>query len=105
MTQLDPISLTNKVERMIARIDQLRKFRDYTLEQYLIDENYTQTIVERLLELVIQSALDINRALLKQISGITVVKNADTFIEVSKAGYIPVELGQNSRVRVAFAMY
>lgn len=93
MTKFDTNSLANKIDRMIGRIDELRRFQDYTLEQYLADENYTQTIVERLLELVIQSALDINRALLKQIAGIKVEKNSDTFIEAGKAGFIPIELG------------
>jgi uncharacterized protein YutE (UPF0331/DUF86 family) len=93
MTKFDPNSLANKIGRMVGRIDELRGFQHYTLEQYLADENYTQTVVERLLELVIQSALDINRALLKQIAGIKVEKNSDTFIEAGKAGFIPIELG------------
>jgi uncharacterized protein YutE (UPF0331/DUF86 family) len=94
MRKFNPNTLAHKIERMLERINELRGFQDWTLEQYLANENYTQLAVERLLELVIQAALDINRALLKQISGISVEKNSDTFIEAGKAGFIPMDLGQ-----------
>jgi uncharacterized protein YutE (UPF0331/DUF86 family) len=94
MSRFDPNTLSYKIAQMIRRIDELRDFQNCTLEQYLENANYTQVVVERLLELVIQSALDINRALLKQIAGIKVEKNSDTFIEAGKAGFIPIELGQ-----------
>jgi uncharacterized protein YutE (UPF0331/DUF86 family) len=94
MRKFDPNTLAYKIDRMIERIEELRGFQDRTLEQYLANENYTQLAVERLLELVIQAALDINRALLKQIAGISVEKNSDTFIEAGKAGFIPMDLGQ-----------
>ena len=94
MSRFDPNALSYKIERMIERIDKLRRFQGYTLEQYLEDENHAQLVVERLLELVIQSALDINRALLKQIVGIRVEQNSDTFIEAGKAGFIPIDLGK-----------
>lgn len=94
MRKFDPNTLAYKIDRMIERIDELRGFQDCTLDQYLENNNYTQIVVERLLELVIQGALDINRSLLKQIVGISVEKNSDTFIEAGKAGFIPMELGR-----------
>jgi uncharacterized protein YutE (UPF0331/DUF86 family) len=94
MNRFDPNSLAHTIERMITRIDDLRNFQGITLDEYLSNENYVQVIIERLLELVIQSALDINRALLKQIASISVEKNSDTFIEAGKAGFIPMELAR-----------
>ncbi|MFM2432849.1 MAG: hypothetical protein RLZZ511_4063 [Cyanobacteriota bacterium] len=94
MSEFDPNTLAYKIERMLERIDELRGFQDCTLDQYLANENYTQLVVERLLELVIQAALDINRALLKQVAGVSVERNSDTFIEAGKAGFIPMNLGQ-----------
>jgi uncharacterized protein YutE (UPF0331/DUF86 family) len=50
---------------MVSRIKRLLQYRRLTLEDFLASED-TQLIVERLLELVIQSSLDINRTLLKR---------------------------------------
>lgn len=93
MSQFNPNTLAHKIERMIERIDNLARFQNYTLERYLAEDD-TQIIIERLLELVIQSALDINRALLKQLTGKRVEKNSDTFIEAGKAGFIPEALAK-----------
>lgn len=54
----------------------------------------TQIIVERLLELVIQSALDINKFLIKRVAGKNIEKNYDSFIRAGEAGFISVELAQ-----------
>jgi uncharacterized protein YutE (UPF0331/DUF86 family) len=94
MSKLNPNTLARKIERMIERMNQLAAFRRYTLDQYLENENNTQIIVERLLELVIQSALDINKFLLKQVTGRSVEKNYDSFISAGEAGFISTELAQ-----------
>ena len=67
MTNLDLVSIANKLERMVNRLDRLKVYEQYTIEQYLADDD-VQIIVERLLELVIQAALDINKALLRQVA-------------------------------------
>ena len=93
MIRLNPNVIANKIDRMIARIDKLKVFQTYTIEQYLDDET-SQLVIERLLELVIQSALDINGLLLKQVAGINRVTNAESFNETARAGFISIEAAQ-----------
>lgn len=93
MNLFDPVPITNKLERMIDRLDRLKVYEQYTLEQYLADNN-VQIIVERLLELLIQAALDINKSLLKQVAGKSIEKNFESFIEMGQSGFIPVDLAR-----------
>ena len=50
---------------MTQRLDRLKNFKSLTLESY-IDELDSQLIAERILELVIQSAVDINNHIIKR---------------------------------------
>lgn len=93
MTELDLTTLANKVDRMTERLERLTRYRQYALEEYLADED-TQIIVERLLELVIQSALDINRTLLKRVAGKSVESNYDSFIEMGNSSFISMDLAR-----------
>lgn len=93
MTELDLTTLANKVDRMTERLERLTRYRQYALEEYLADED-AQIIVERLLELVIQSALDINRTLLKRVAGKSVESNYDSFIEMGNSSFIPMDLAR-----------
>lgn len=93
MTNLDLVSIVNKLERMVNRLDRLKIYEQYTLEQYLADDD-VQIIVERLLELVIQAALDINKAFLKQVANKSIERNFDSFIEMGVCGFIPVDLAR-----------
>jgi uncharacterized protein YutE (UPF0331/DUF86 family) len=94
MSRFNLNTIAHKIERMIARIDRLNDFQGCTLEKYLSDEDYTQVIIERLLELVIQSSLDINNTMLKQVAGINFVTNAESFNEAGNAGFIPIDLAR-----------
>ncbi|XWK91233.1 MAG: DUF86 domain-containing protein [Phormidium sp.] len=93
MTNFDPVTIANKLDRMIDRLDRLKVYEQYTLEQYLTNTD-VQIIVERLLELVIQAALDINKALLKQVARKSIERNFESFIEMGESGFIPVELAR-----------
>ena len=93
MKKINLTTLANKVERMTERLERLSCYRDYTLEEYLSDQD-AQIIVERLLELVIQSAIDINKALLKQVFEKNIESNFDSFIEAGNCGFIPNNLAQ-----------
>lgn len=95
--EFDPITVGHKLEEMGRRLRRLKRYQDLTLEQYLQDEDL-QSITERLLEQVIQAALDINRAFLKRIAGITseqakALTNAQTFILAGQYGLISPTLG------------
>jgi uncharacterized protein YutE (UPF0331/DUF86 family) len=90
MKEFNPVTVGGKLEGMGKRLRRLNRYQDLTLDEYLQDED-TQSIVERLLEQVIQSALDINRAFLKRVAGIRETqapKNSETFILAGQYGLI-----------------
>jgi len=91
VSNLDPNTIANKLERMTDRLDRLTRYRQYTLEQYLADSD-TQIIGERLLELVIQAALDMNKSLLKRVVGKRIKSSSDLFIEMGLSDFISTEL-------------
>jgi uncharacterized protein YutE (UPF0331/DUF86 family) len=95
--------LADKVDRMVDCIDRLMAFQGHTFEQYVADEGYTQMAIERLLGMVIRSALSINSELLKQIAGINTVKNLESFEEVGKAGCISLELARKLSMSGGFS--
>jgi uncharacterized protein YutE (UPF0331/DUF86 family) len=96
--EFNPVTVGDKLEGMGKRLRRLNRYQDLTLDAYLQDEDI-QSIIERLLEQIIQSALDINRAFLKRVAGITseggkVPKNAETFILAGQYGLISPALGK-----------
>ncbi|PSB19574.1 hypothetical protein C7B76_07195 [filamentous cyanobacterium CCP2] len=101
MKDFQPIEVGNKLTNMGKRLRRLNRYQTLTLNEYLQDEDL-QSIIERLLEQVIQSALDINRAFLKRVAGISlesekVPTNAETFTLVAQYGLISLELGQQMK--------
>lgn len=93
MTDLEPAIVLNKLDFMDNYLKTLEPFEFITLEEYLGNYNQ-QLVVERLLQLIIQVAIDINRHLLKVLKIEQPQQNYDTFIEVSRLGIIPPELAQ-----------
>jgi uncharacterized protein YutE (UPF0331/DUF86 family) len=96
MSQLDPEEITQKLSRMVDRIDRLKQFEELTLETYLQDD-LKQAAIERLLETIIDAALSINKTLLKRGSGIAPTgsesfKNFESFILLGENGFIATEL-------------
>lgn len=96
MNTLDPELIAQKLSRMIERIDRLKTFELLTLEDYLQDE-LRQAAIERLLEIMIDSALSINKTLLKRGAGLIPTgaesfKNFESFILIGENGFIPREL-------------
>jgi uncharacterized protein YutE (UPF0331/DUF86 family) len=97
MSQLDPEAIAQKLSRMVERIQKLKRFESMSLDEYLQD-TLSQLVIERLLELVIESALSINKTLLKR--GANIIpqsssesfKNFESFILVGEYGFIPQQL-------------
>lgn len=87
----------NSVRRRLGLIlDYLSEIRPLTLmslDKFLSDR-YLLRAAERLLEITIQAALDINIHLLKELSQTAKQSNADSFLEVSRIGAITPELAQ-----------
>ncbi|MBD1847539.1 DUF86 domain-containing protein [Cyanobacteria bacterium FACHB-63] len=98
MKEFTPVTVGEKLEGIGRRLQRLDRFQSLTLDEYLQDEDI-QSIIERLLEQIIQSALDINRAFLKRVAGIIseggkAPKNAETFTLAGQYGLISPALGK-----------
>jgi len=93
MTEIEPIRLRGKLDLMTTYLDRLKAYESVTLEEYLADYD-KQLVVERLLQLIIQVALDLNRYFLKQLQVEQPAKNFDGFIEIAKHGIITSELAE-----------
>ena len=99
MSPLNQEAILNKLSRMVDRLDSLKRFESISLSTYLDDED-RQAIIERQLELLIQAALDINKAFLKQITGLRstagaeTISNFESFILMGEQGFIPATLAQ-----------
>lgn len=93
MTEIDPDIVINKLVFLDKYLKKLAEFESVILSEYLNDINQ-QLVVERLLQLTIQVALDINRYLLKQLERDQPESNFATFIEVGNCGIITPELAK-----------
>jgi uncharacterized protein YutE (UPF0331/DUF86 family) len=100
MTEVDLPGIAKKLAGMSSRFDRLKRYEFLSLEDYLLDED-RQLIIERLLELIIQAAIDINKMLLKQILGLSLVStngeslsNANIFRLTGEYGFIPLDLAE-----------
>jgi len=96
MSQFNREAMLSKLSRMVDRLDNLKRFETISLSAYLEDED-CQLIVERQLERLIQSALDINKAFLKRAARSTSsepISNYESFILMGEQGFIPLSLAQ-----------
>lgn len=96
MSQLNREAMLSKLSRMVDRLDNLKRFESISLSAYLEDDD-CQLIVERQLELLIQCALDINKAFLKRAASPTTpesISNYESFILMGEQGLIPSILAQ-----------
>lgn len=93
MTAINPVIVLTKLDFMMNYLDSLKGFESVTLEEYLDDYN-KQLVVERLLQLIIQVAIDINRYFLKQLEIDQPETNFEIFIEVGRRGIIAMELAE-----------
>lgn len=87
----------NSVRRRLALIldylSEIRPLALMSLDNFLGDR-YLPRAAERLLEITIQSAIDINNHLLKELSQISEQSNADSFLKLGQTGAITPELAQ-----------
>lgn len=92
MTEIEPIRIFTKLDLMTSHLERLMRFESIPLTEYLGDFD-KQLVVERLLHLIFQGAIDINRYLLKEL-GVDQARatNFEIFIEMGKCGIISPEL-------------
>jgi uncharacterized protein YutE (UPF0331/DUF86 family) len=91
MKKIEPEIVLAKLDFMTDYLDSLSAFESITLENYLSDRG-KQLAIERLLQLIIQVAIDVNRYLLKRLEVQQPNSNFDLFIEVSNCGIITADL-------------
>lgn len=83
MTNIDRDVIQSRIELMLKYLDRLRQMEGVTLNDYLLDFD-KQLIVERLLQLLVEAASDINAYLLVEIHSKTPESYFDSFIEAGK---------------------
>lgn len=93
MKNIETVIVTTRLELIARYLDNLKKFNKISLEDYL--NNFeSQLIVERLLQLMTQAAIDINEHILSKLNPGNSTTNFEAFIELGKYGVISSELGK-----------
>ena len=93
MTKLDRSMLQKRIKLMMKYLDRLQRMKNTTLDDYNSDFDQ-QLIVERLLQLLVEAASDINTSLLTEIYGITPSTYFDSFIEAGEQNIIDPQLAK-----------
>ena len=93
MTNIDPDVIKFRIELMLKYLDRLQQTTSITLNEYLEDFDQ-QLIVERLLQLLVEAASDINAYLLVEIHHTTPQSYFDSFMEAGKKKIISLELAK-----------
>lgn len=83
-----------KLDFLNHYLNHLESFRFIVLSDYL-NNSHTQLIVERLLHLCAEVALDVNRHLLNSLGMPQTQTNCEPFIEISKHDILELELVEN----------
>lgn len=85
---LDERFVRQKLGLLIARLDELEPLAGYSLQEYKAD--YTKRYaVERLIELIVECATDINRHVVEALGAAPPQTYYSTFEEMGKLGIIP----------------
>lgn len=93
MSNIDKAIVAKRVALITQYLESLKKFESKSLEEYL-DNFETQMVVERLLQLMTQAAIDINEHILSRINPANSTTNYEAFIEISKYNIINPELAK-----------
>jgi uncharacterized protein YutE (UPF0331/DUF86 family) len=93
MTKLDQSMLQARIKLMMKYLDRLRRIEGTTLDDYNSDFDQ-QLIVERLLQLLVEAASDINTSLLTEIYGVTPSTYFNSFIEAGEQNIIDLQLAK-----------
>lgn len=90
---IDFNSTRRRLDLILDYLGELSPLRALTLSEFLGDI-YKIRAAERLLEITIQAALDINNHILKQHFQISKKSNVDGFLELAQLGVMSEELAQ-----------
>ncbi len=93
MSNIDPEIVLVRLRLITKYYNTLEEFRSASLDDFLTDFRQ-QLVVERLLQLMTQAAIDINEHILSKLSPGNSVTNFEAFIELSKYQVITPELAK-----------
>ncbi|MDZ8026929.1 MAG: type VII toxin-antitoxin system HepT family RNase toxin [Nostoc sp. SerVER01] len=93
MSNIDPEIVLVRLRLITKYYNTLEEFRSASLDDFLADFRQ-QLVVERLLQLMTQAAIDINEHILSKLIPGNSVTNFEAFIELSKYQVITPELAQ-----------
>lgn len=88
---LDPESVRLRLALILDYLEEIKPLAAISLEDFLSDR-YKQRAAERLLEITVQAAIDINNHLLRKHFKLATPSNAMGFQELSRRGVIAGEL-------------
>lgn len=93
MTNIDKVVVATRLELIAKYLERLKRFDVLSLEEYLNDFD-KQLIVERLLQLMVQAAIDINDHILGRLNRSNTDSNFEAFIELSRCGILTPDLAK-----------
>ncbi len=94
MKEINPEVVRRKLDEILDYINDLKSFQTLTLQEFL-SERHRQFTIERIMELIVQAAIDINRYLLKKKEiNSSSISSYKTFIEIGKLGIITESLAE-----------
>lgn len=88
---MDRETINLRLSLMLKYLQRLQQFESVSVEEYLNNFDL-QLICERLLQVIIEAATDINGSLLVQFHQITPASYFDSFLEAGRQGIISPEL-------------
>lgn len=93
MSSIDPLVVSTRIRLISDYLEILKDLEGVKMEEYLADIRQ-QLVAERLLEIIIQAAIDINRYILKSRQSMENLTNEKTFLEMGQSEIISPELAQ-----------
>ncbi|WP_414573192.1 type VII toxin-antitoxin system HepT family RNase toxin [Nostoc sp. CCY 9925] len=93
MSDIEPEIVLVRLRLITKYYNTLKEYRSTSLDEFLADFRQ-QLVVERLLQLMTQAAIDINEHILSKLSPGNSATNFEAFIELSKYQVITPELAQ-----------
>lgn len=88
--------IRHKMAMLHRYLQELEVHRSLTLEQYLTGGDRLRAI-ERLLQLIVEAAVDINTHIVTEVEGVPPADYTDSFLAAVRCGVIPAHLGDRLR--------
>lgn len=93
MTEVDVALVRRKLARIRRNLDELEPIEGLPLEEYR-DDFMRQKAVERILQEVVEAAVDVNLHLLRVLDGPTPPDYYESFVALGRAGILPHDLAE-----------